>query len=1638
MSALTTLLDTFRHAAVSESEKGTYFEELIVCYLRTEPLYADLYDKVWPYKVWAGENGHPVKDTGIDLVARTRITGELHAIQCKFYAPDHKITKKDIDTFFSASGKSWFSHRVIVATTNHWNGNAEATLADQHPPVSKIDLFDLENSLIDWSQYQPTQAPVLRKKKSPLEHQVTSIRKSLSGFETHDRGRLIMACGTGKTFTSLKLAEELVGPGGTVLFLVPSLSLLSQTLTEWTQQSDVPLHCFAVCSDSDVGKKVLLNDDEIKVKVHELRYPATTKADRLASVYWKGADDRHMTVVFSTYHSIQVISDAQKKHNFPEFDLIVCDEAHRTTGVTFDGTQGESAFVKVHSQDFIQSRHRLYMTATPKIYAEDAQGKAENDGAIVYGMNNEAVYGPEFHTITFSDAVHRKLLVDYKVIVLAVDEGTISARLQALLDDGENGLKVDDAAKIVGCWKALAKIGLSQNGVDDPEPMKRAVAFCQVIAKDYKGTAHKVSSMQIADMFQKVVEEYQAKDEDILPEDRLTCEARHVDGTMNASEKEAKLAWLKEDADGKTCRILSNVRCLSEGVDVPALDAVLFLTPRNSQVDVVQSVGRVMRKAPGKKLGYVVLPIVIPAGIPAEEALSNNQTYKVVWQVLQALRSHDDRFDNMVNKMSLQARPDTSKMEVIAVTKKITQKSIPLTTGTAQKAHSSHIVGMNTRGRIESEAQPDFSWKPGEIERAIYAKIVDKVGNRKHWENWAGDIAKIAETHITRITTILENPDNKQAREAFTQFVVDLRSELNESITQDEVIEMLSQHLITRPVFEALFEGHSFVSDNPMSKAMQSVLDALEKHSLHKETDTLEAFYESVKRRASNIDTVQGRQTVIKELYEGFFKEASPRLRERLGIVYTPVEVVDFIINSINDVLQSEFGQTLGSKGVHIMDPFTGTGTFITRLLQSGLITKEQMLEKFKRELHANEIVLLAYYIASINIEATFSDLMDGKYEPFEGICLTDTFRMNEDRDLIGTELEDNNRRIKKQKKLDIRVIMGNPPYSVGKKDGNQNNEELRYEYMRSRIKETYVKKSRASNVNSLYNHYLMGLRWASDRIGNCGVIGFVTGAGFLKGTSAAGVRLSLQAEFSAIHIFHLRGEQLKGGETSRKEGGKIFGEGSRSAIAISILVKNPDSKEQGRILFHDIGDYLDRDQKLKKIEELSSIKGIAKAKLWKDIVPDMHGDWLEQRDDSFGDFIAIGSKDKDAGPVLFSAYSSGVKTQRDAWCYNAGKQALAGNIQKTISAYNDELTRFNESFSVSNRQEKESAIDKFIDTDPTRISWTRALKQDFVRSKYLTYSETGLSWAVYRPFTRQWLYFDRRLNEMVYQMPRLFPHAKADNLVIVTSGTGGRSAFTCTMTNQIPSLHMADIDGSQCFPLYVYDDADADKTAGDDLFNEQASKGPVRKDAITDVGLKHFQAAYPDETISKEDLFYYVYGLLHSPDYRESYGDTLRKELPHIPRVKSYEDFKAFSDAGRRLGEMHVHFDTQPIYEGVKVDTGNRRLASEDYRVSQMKYGKGKDKTVLHYNERITVTGIPLEAYEYVVNGKPALDWVVERQCDKTDRKSGIVNDANKWATETMHNPRYPLELFLRVITVSLETMKIVKGLPALDILPT
>jgi predicted helicase len=1639
-SPLRKLLAQYRDASRTPREQGTYFERLAVAFIKHDPGMAQEYEDAWLFSEWAKRNGLDGRDIGIDAVAKIRGEASFCAIQCKFFAEGYRIQKGDIDSFLSSSQTKHFARGLVIETTGAaWSDNATALLDDLNTTI--IGLDRLEASPLDWSAWFQNGEIRVDPPKALRPHQSDALEAVRAGLAEADRGKMIMACGTGKTFTGLKIAESMGGPGRTVLVLVPSLALMSQTIREWTIDAAIPLRSYAVCSDSQVGRRRRDASDVAEIDLHDLDYPATNHPAKLASKASHPAADR-MTVVFSTYQSIQVLSDAQKLHGFPEFDLIICDEAHRTTGATLAG-EDESNFVKIHNQDVIAGKKRLYMTATPRVFGDAVKAKAGEVSAELASMDDAALYGETLFTRGFGWAVENGLLTDYKVLVLAVDEGMVSSGVQKRLADGTSELKLDDATKIIGCYKALTKTGLKGELLTDGQPMRRAIAFCKDIA----------SSKLVRSEFAAVVSEYLASDEGeaaMGDAEGLLCELRHVDGTMGAKERTGHLDWLKAEHGENIARILTNARCLSEGVDVPALDAILFMHPRKSQIDVVQSVGRVMRRSPGKNMGYVILPIGVPAGMTPEEALNDNERYRVVWQILNALRSHDERFDAMINKADLGV-DISNHIEVIAVSNK-------LPVGKAKAKTGSHIGTGGEHGGDDDERESGDSRPRGaepfqsalvfdEFSKAIMAKIVKRCGRRDYWEDWAGDIAKIAQTHITRITALVAKHGTSE-RAAFEAFLAEIRDDLNDSISEGDAIEMLAQHLITRPVFDALFEGYSFAQNNPVSRAMQSVLEALDEHNLSKEAESLQRFYDSVKRRAAGIDKAESKQKIIVELYDKFFSNAFPKMTERLGIVYTPVEVVDFIIHSVNEVLQSEFGQTLGSKGVHIIDPFTGTGTFITRLLQSGLIKPEELEHKYRNEIHANEIVLLAYYIAAINIEAAYHGVAGGDYQPFEGICLTDTFQLYEhERDLISDLMADNSNRRTRQKALDIRVIMGNPPYSVGQGSANDNAANVAYRQLDGRIRETYANRSVMTSVKNIYDSYIRAIRWASDRIGDAGVIGFVSGAGYAEKPAMDGMRIALAEEFTNIYVLNLRGDIRKNmlSQGRAKEGQNIFGSRSMTGIAVTLFVKNPIAKAHGQIFYHNIGDDLSTAQKLAALVRFGGLSGIASEIGWQAINPDGHGDWLGQRDKAFEAFIPLGDK-KGNMPKLFDNFSLGVATGRDAWCYNPSRDAVAGNMRAMIGAYTAELARFDATYPPTDRKMRDEAVDSQIDADPSKISWTRALKGDLVKGKSFAFDQASLTPGLYRPFTRQWLYYTRTFNEMVYQMPRIFPMGEVvTNRVIQVSGVGARAGFAALMANSLPSLD--NIEKGQCFPRYLYDSAA--ESAGDapqaGLALEDAAPaaaGVQRRDAITDEGLAHFQAAYPGEAITKDDLFHYVYGLLHSEEYRTRFADNLSKQLPRIAAVKQATDFWHFVEAGRKLGDLHCDFEAVEPFP-VTIAEGDLRLAHipdpvRFYRVEKMKFGGKRpnaDKSTVIYNNNITMTDVPLEAYDYVVNGKPALEWVMERQGVKTDKASGIVNDANRYATETVGDPAYPLLLFQRVITVSLETMKIVRALPKLEI---
>ena len=1654
------ILTEIRQKSLTEKEKGTDFERLMKLWFLTDPRYVNL-QQVWLWEEFPARKDFGGKDLGIDLVARTE-TGDYWAIQCKCYAEDAQISKGAVDSFLANASRTFldpetfqtreFSNLLWVQTTRkRWGANAEAAIQGLSKPFNRISLYDLEISAVDWEKLKAGLYGDNAKLpgKQPRPHQLVAMSRAYEYFveQRNERGKLIMACGTGKTYTSLKIMEQMTDKNAFVLFLVPSIALLGQTLNAWMADKQDEMRAVCVCSDAKASRKMVEADDE-DASVIDLAVPATTNTNSILRQLRQYGKEDCRTVIFSTYQSIDVVKEAIDLYG-REVDLIICDEAHRTTGVILKD-KAESNFTKIHSNDFIASKRRLYMTATPRLYSANVKVKAkENENVdVLCSMDSKELYGEEFHRLSFNDAVSQGLLADYKVLVLTVSEEDIPQEIRTHIKDNYNfasekdklhELNFDDATKIIGCINGLSKRIKGDHGVtkeQDPMMMKRAVAFCQTINPTKSNPNY--SSTQLAKYFGTICDEYKDMMFDDEKKEVVNVKAKHIDGSMDANTRNELIAWLKQDADDpQECRVLCNVRCLSEGVDVPALDAVLFLSPRNSEVEVVQSVGRVMRTFgkgtdKEKKYGYIIIPVIVPNDVKPEDALNDNERFKVVWTILNALRSHDENFNAHVNQINLnKTRPP-----------KITVARVPRDTyglGTmAGEDGAQHLDNEEVARQLELRF--------GTLQDGIYARLVEKVGDKMYWENWAKSVGEIAQKFIERIALLIK--ENENARNYFKEFINGLHKNINDSIDEGQTIEMLAQHMITRPVFDALFKEYEFVNNNAVSRSMQDMLEVLESEGMEMDTAVLDKFYTSVKNNISNIDNLEAKQTIIKNLYEKFFKGAFPLTVEKLGIVYTPVECVDFIIHSVEDILQQEFHTSLTNENVHILDPFVGTGTFITRLLQSGLIKKEDMLRKYKNEIHCNEIVLLAYYIADVNIEAVYHDIMHpDKYEMYDGICLTDTFQLNEhgDNDIFSQLFPENSERLQKQKKAPVRVIIGNPPYSIGQKDQNDNAQNLSYKNLEKRLANTYVLYSDATNNRSVYDSYVKAFRWASDRIQSLkdgGIVAFISNGAWIDGNAQDGMRKCLQDEFTSIYVLNLRGNQRTSGELSRKEGGKIFGSGSRTPITITILVKNPARQGKAIIYYHDIGDYLTREQKLKIIHNFHSIRSVD----WIKIQPNDKNDWINIRDGVFDSQIPLYPNEKSEKQSVFTPVCSmGIVTSRDVWCYNSSKGILIENIKNSIAYYNHQVERYLEA-----KKENNSLVAQdFVEYDSTKFSWDRRQKiTDCPKGIQYEFEEDSVRISQYRPFYKQNSYINKYLNNCTYKIPQLFPQRETYNLFIDVSGIGSSKDFSCLLSANIPDYQL--LFNGQCFPLYWYEE---NKNKQKSLFDEETNDDYIRRDGITDWILKEVRTRYGTKNITKEMIFYYVYGLLHSKDYRERFAADLKKSLPRIPIVDSVEDFMEFYKAGKELADLHLNYETVAPYPDVIVH-GDRQVpltvkrdpatggyiqapaddgAYDYFRViDKMRFKSKEDKSTIIYNGNITIENIPQKAYEYIVNGKSAIEWIVERYAVTQDKKSLIKNDANDWAREH-HKPRYILDLLLSVINVSVQSVDIVNNLPKL-----
>ncbi len=1562
--------------AIPPNQKGSLFEKISKHFLKEHDS-ANEYESIDLWNDWElrGKEG----DRGIDMVVTTT-SKEYIAVQCKYH--QNNISLNDIATFLtqlqSGVGEVRFKKGIIISTSN-LSSNALKAIEQIRSNGMGIDIDEITEedfiySQIDWEKLDPMQTQdelPLCDKKSPRPHQVEAINATKEYFSEpkNTRGKLIMACGTGKTYTSLKIMEAL-DPKIT-LFLAPSIALLSQTFREYAQEKSEPFYASIVCSDDKVGQSK--NEDNDDINFSELPIKPSTRLEDILSVYEKAQKENKRFIIFSTYQSALRIQEAQRM-GLNGIDLIICDEAHRTVGAMYSSNERDdkNAFTLCHSDENIKATKRLYMTATPKVYSESSKAKAKESDNVIYSMDDADIFGGEIYTLNFSKAIALDLLTDYKVIILAVRKENLSGVTNSVNKKisqlKAEGTKLDKklinnefVCKIVGTHKGLAKQDLivldDENKEDhnlqnqyDTAPSQRAISFCKSIN----------TSKNIKDSFETIMECY---DEELKKKSfkNLKISIDHVDGTMNCKDRLEKLEELNE-FQPNTCKVLSNARCLSEGVDVPALDSIVFFDGKSAMVDIIQAVGRVMRKAKRKKRGYIILPIALEESeIKNLDEAVNNTNFKNIWKVIKALRSHDP---SLVDEATFKEKIK--------------------------------IFGSDDNKKQNDEKNLFDAILLQDLADAMYNVMPTKLGDRNYWENFTKKTGNIAKTLNNRLKMIFDkNP------EFFHGFLDSLRENIHQNIKEEEALDMITSHIITKPIFDAIFGDNI---KNPIAKALDKMVEKLSDLGLEGETKDLKNLYESVKTEAAHAKSQKSQQELIKNLYNTFFKVAFKKQSEKLGIVYTPIEVVDFILRATNGILKKHFNTDFNDKSITIFDPFTGTGSFIARLLskENALISDEALKEKFQKNLFAFDIVLLAYYIALINITQAAQN-RDSSLKNFKNIALTDSLDYLEEKTNKGVlplyeDLKENKDIKDTLADQNIRVIIGNPPYSSGAKSENDNNQNLSHPKLEKRVYETYGKNSTAKVGNTTRDTLIQSIRMASDVVKDKGVIGFVVNGGFIDSKSADGFRKCVAKDFAHLYALNLRGNARTSGEERKKQGDGIFDSGSRATIAIIFFVKDKSAPDN-TIFYYEVEDYLKREAKLNLLAGFENLDLVP----FKEITPNDKGDWINQREDAFDKLIPLKRDKKLQNDSIFDINSNGVGSGRDPWVYNFSPNILTQSVQTCIDTYNADLKRFNAHFREAFKQRTQGVKagdlykhlnDKEITTDKTKIAWVQNLKTQLIKGKKLDeFSQEKISVSLYRPFNKQYFYYERELAWSFCSMKKIFPNKDAQNVVI---NTGVGKAFSALISSEIPCHDL--LFHNQAYPLYYYDD----------LGN--------RYNAISGYALNLFRRHYGDNAITEEEIFYYIYAIFHHKGYLEKYKNSLAKEAP---RIALSDDFKELSILGKELGKLHLNYESGEMHDSVKYTTLMNAEVEGYYDVDKM---TKKGDSIL-YNQNIAITKIPQKAFNYVVNGRSAIDWVIERYKKTTDKDSLIENNPNHYA-----GGKYVFELLCRVIKLSEKSVDLIE----------
>lgn len=1653
-------------------EKGTLFEYLVVRYLRFDDAYRGRDDPFDPDMIWVwGDSaaaslrqhlGKTSQDTGIDVLAVT-VGGRNVAIQCKFY-DSGKIAKDDINSFVAETGvlqgMGLIHERILIHVSPGITAHAMDLL--KKSGIEMVDRARLEQSGLDWIKLLEHKAPFT--KKQPFAHQIAAIDDVVDRFvrpphgttvgHPRTRGQLIMACGTGKTYTALKIAEQLllpsldgvacgggnghddlghnvseqsVGEDRSVLFLVPSISLLSQSFRAWLADHDrdrFVLRPFLVCSDQSAG-------DTEDMDLSELGFPVTTLPERLADSFAQpvvsgraGGALPILRVVFSTYQSVvRCVSVAQHRHGLPSFDLLIADEAHRTTGVALQG-EDPAAFQAVHDDALLRAHRRLYMTATPRFASGNFKDVAAQRNHQVFAMDDETLYGEEFHRLEFGDAVEQGLLTDYQVVVLNVDRRLITGKMATILTSINRGIEEEehasatgkkkkeiitvdtlDAARIVGCYRALYDQG---HAVENTDPLQRVVVYTQSI----------VLSKLFTQAFPRIAAEYRR----VVPtmHDAVAYDVKHVDGTTASSARDDMLSWLRapmatsghdaDDADDTSSthnnnngKILSNVRCLTEGVDVPALDGIVFLHPRRSQIDIIQAVGRVMRNAPGKKMATIVIPVVVPPGAGVNEAREADPNFDTIWNVLEALKAHDARIDVELNQMMLHAtRRTIAKLTSINPKGEITDPDDQLI-------------------RIEDGREQTIRMQEWAL--LVNAELQHDLGDRMHWQSWSKQIAGVVQNLEQRIRAAATKADDPDLQRSFNTLLDSMQQHINANLGVDDAIDVLAQNAVTGPIFDAMVGNDRFTALNPVAHALDRFRALIETRIDDADRRKLAGFFRSIERYAERLETAESKAMAVHHLYGNFFETAFPRLAQKLGIVYTPTPIIDFMLHSVDELSRRHFGKGLTDEKVAILDPFTGTGAFVHRLIANReLIADADIERKFRHELFACETVVFAYYMACLMIELVYQERTGNHHTEFPGAVWTDTFNLGQFGAAPALFEDDPMRANTKRaaalgKMVDdggITVIIGNPPYSSGQRNANDANPNDKHAAIEQRVTNTYAAAAgKVALKKSLYDSYIKAFRWASDAIKGDGIVAFVTNNGFLDGLAARGLRRCLADEFAEVYLIDLRGNARYSGERARREGEVLFGTGTRAGIVITLLVKRAakPADSPATIHYHDIGDYLSRDDKFNRITAARE----ASALDFTIITPDTAGDWFNHRDIGFDALIPLGdpnAKGKSTASI-FPWFSQGINTSRDPWVYGFDATALVARMRGFVDFYHVAM----DDYHADHAGEPPRDI---VAYDASRIKWGDTLLQSLKRGIRVKGDLAAqVVDCAYRPFVRKKLLYNKVFFARQYRVPRFFPTGREANRVIVHTGMGGKHDFAALMCDCVPDLNL--INASQGFARYWYD------------------PDGRRHDNISSIALDAIRGQSGINTLTADDVFDYVYGVLHAPDFRARFANNLRKERVRIPIVRG-DAFVHFAEAGAQLGTLHTGYDAVAPYPDLNIPAAAGPLGN--LVVGKMGYGKRlcpdtgkkiKDKSSVIVTPGCVITAIPERAHSYVINGKSALDWVIEGYSKKTDKESGITHDPNAAfdTSSAMRGGEYIVALIGRIISVSLQTTAIVESLP-------